>query len=803
MSRYYRVQWALAAVLSAVGAPVVSQAQEEPTATGQLDEITVTARRRDESIQDVPVSIQAMSGDEMELRGIERVEDVVASAPNVMVSSGPSGQVSPTFAMRGIPRAGFFVDGVWQQTSVGLGQRGVMELDRVEVLRGPQGTLYGRDTTGGALRLYTRLPADEFGVRVTAIAGSYDRTDLTFHMDLPLAETLKSKISMYTNKRDGYVTSLITGRATGEIDDQAIRADLLWKPGDRFRARLSADRTRSRTTQPNYTLHVFDPGAPGIDPGLGFLVPPHQYYEVLGIPYNCQSNVPGCPGGRVGDLESVDNYNGGPGVMIDLDSVSLKLDYEFNDKLSLSSLTNYTDVLSWFYSNFDNTEVDYFSQGTYADRGTWSQEFQLTGSAWKLHWVSGLYGWQSDNLAHGFRWALYDFTDVNPNGRFTFAQLQASPFCAPRPGLIPCVRGGLIPQDTLTSTREEGYAAFGELTLDVTRTLAVTFGMRYHDQTNFNWSNIFLPQTPRRSHIPGHLPGGDLLLHGGKTNERQNAFDQITYRGAITNKFNEDLMAYIGFAQGYNAGGISRINIPDANGNLISTDFPFDPETVNNYEIGLRSDWLNGRLRLNATAFFTEWQDIQLAGTVRSPLTGAVLPTFLTQNAAAAEAKGAELSLVYRPVEQFLVNIDVGLLDTGYTEIASTVGQDLTKNARFGEAPEQQYSVGGQWTANLGTNEMLFRVDYNYTTGFMRTYVPGDQSTTYSGEEWEQPAYGLLAARAVFSPPDHKWELALFGTNLTDERYTTGGFMSPLLQIDDGTIARPREYGVSIKVRFE
>src|SRR5690606_8251484 len=120
------------------------------------------------------------------------------------------------------------------------------------------------------------------------------------------------------------------------------------------------------------------------------------------------------------------------------------------------------------------------------------------------------------------------------------------------------------------------------------------------------------------------------------------AFDKITYRFALANKFTDDFMVYVGMAQGYNGGGISRINIPQADNSLLLTDFPYDPETINNYELGLRSELLDGTLRLNATVFFTQWEDIQLSGTVRSPVTGEVLPQFVIQNSAAAEAQGIE-----------------------------------------------------------------------------------------------------------------------------------------------------------------
>jgi iron complex outermembrane receptor protein len=796
----------VATVLAIAGPQALAQQGQGQREAAELEEIVVTAARREQNLQDVPVSIQAFSGSELELRGLERVEDVVAAAPNVMVSAGPSTAFN-TFAMRGIPRAGFFVDDVWQQSSISVSQRNVMELDRVEILRGPQGTLYGRDTTGGAIRLHTKLPGDEFGVRTTATFGTYDRRDLILHADLPITDTLKSKVSFLSAQRDGYVRSLTVNRSFGDIDDTQIRGDLYWTPTERFRARLSVEDNKFEGTQANVTLNMFDPGAPGVDAGFVdpegrsiFWVPNSQYYLLAGVEYNCRTQVMNCPGGEVGDLETKSDFNEGPGIIIDLQNFNLKIDYDITDTISVTSLSHYHEQESWDYNNFSASDVNFFSQGSVRERDGWTQEFQLSGDHGRLNWLVGAYAWEENLLDHFMRWALWEFV----NGELDFADVANSPECQswnPASGLAPCIQ---VPpsQDSMTATEEEGLAFFGQATFDITDTLALTLGARYHDQENTNWTLLFGPNTARRSDIPGRIPAGDALDHGGKSDPRTNKFDQDTYRIALTNKFSDTVMSYVGFSQGYNAGGVSRIQIFDLDNNAINFDFPFDPEQIDNFEVGLRSDWLERTLRVNATFFFTEWDQIQLQGTVVNPFTGIVLPTFLTTNAATAEAKGAEVEVTYLPTQSLQFDLDVGVLDTKYTDIAE--GSELTLDANFGMAPELQYSFGSQWNGNLPNgSDVILRLDYIWTDGYNRTYVPGDHSTRYTGEEFEQDSFGLLNARMVFRPPQASWEIAVFGTNLTDERYTDGGFMSPLLQIDDGTIGRPREGGVSFRFEFE
>jgi len=813
-----KLLWALVFSLALFGLPMTSaqaQENEEEGDMSGLEEILVTARRREENLQDVPVSIQAFSSTEMDLRGIERVEDVVAAAPNVMVSAGPSTAFN-TFAMRGIPRAGFFVDDVWQQSSLSLSQRSVVELDRVEVLRGPQGTLYGRDTTGGAIRLYTKLPAREFGVRASATIGSYDRRDLALYADLPISDTLFSKISISSQDRDGYVDSITIDRSYGDIDDRNIRGDLLWVPSDKFQARLTIEDEQFEGSQANVTLQIYDPGAPGVDPGyidpLGrslFWVPNSQYYQLVGLQYDCKSHVMKCPGGEVGDLENKADATG-PGIVIDLQNYNLKLDYSFSDNLSISSLTHYHEQKSWDYNNFTAAEIHYFSQGSSRKRDGWTQEIQINGENGAFNWMLGGYAWKENEFNHFQRWALWEFVDGTYNfndsvwnspecSSFFIPAFPGGPPQGALSGLIPCVQ---VPpsQDSMTSFTEKGYAFFGEITWSFAERWALTLGARYHDQKNTDRTELFAPNTGRRSDTPGQRPAGNPYISGGRTDERTNKFNQDTYRVALTNHITDDIMMYAGFAQGYNAGGISRVQIFDLDNNAINFDFPYKPEQINNYELGWRSDLLGHTLRLNATLFFTEWDDIQLDGTVTNPFTGVVLPTFVRTNAAKAEAKGAEFEITWLPSEHWQFDADVGMLDTKYTDIAE--GSELTKDANFGMAPELQYSLGAQWNGSMSNgSDIILRLDYMYTSGYNRTYVPGDCSCRYSGKKWEQSGFGLLNARIVFRPSD-KWELAIFGTNLTDERYTDGGFMSPLLQVDDGTIGRPIEWGASVRFEF-
>ncbi len=803
------------AAFSAEAAAATGSAEaDSDTGDGRLEEVIVTSTRREENQQKVPMSIETFSGDQMETKGIQTLQDVVASVPNLLVSAGPSGAASPIFAMRGIPGGGVFIDGVFQQSPIGLTRQSTLELDRVEVLRGPQGTLFGRDTTGGAIRMFTKLPADEFGVRAQATVGSYDRHDISVNADIPIIpHVLLSKITVGTADVGGYVRSLTIDRSFGDDKQQDLRVDLLWKPTDSFKVRLTGQRFNETGTQANYTVRIIDSGPPGDNPpgpGFGWQVPNHEYYEVLGIPYNCQTDVAGCPGGQVGEWQTKSDFSAGPGLIVRTRLANMHVDWNITDSIALQSITSYSSQLNWDYENFQNSDIHFFSQGTYQRRHGWSEELQLTGNEGPFSWLGGLYAYNDSNEAHFMRWAFWEFKQPkNPTAPLDFQDVVNSPECqswVPSSGLTPCI---LQPasSETLTGTGTNVKSVFGELNYQLFRTLKVTAGARYHRQTNSNWNYGFAANTARQSLVPGELPGGDLLASTGRYNDLSQTFTKATYHFALTNNFTSNFLGYFNFSQGYNAGGDSRIALPEIDPKTnapIEYDQVYKPETIDNYEIGVKTDWWERRIRANLTYFLINWKDIQVSGTVYDPFTGIELPTFLIQNEAAARATGVEFSLDFAPDSHWLFNVALGTLHTYYTEILPGAKNEITTSSKFGQAPQLQYSVGVQYSTRIwGDYGILARVDDNYTSGYDRSYVPGDQSTTYTHDTWEQHAFSLLAARLTLKSPNGKWELSAFGTNLLNKIYLTGGFFSPLLQVDDGTIGRPRELGLSLKMYLQ
>src|SRR5262245_33944698 len=224
--------------VSALAAAVCAAFAQTAWSQAALEEIVVTATRRETNVQDLPMAVTAISAESLEKQNIENVMDLTAVVPNILLYGGGGGISGTVVTFRGIPNVGTYVDGVWQVSNAGLLQRQFVELERVEVLRGPQGTLIGRDSTGGSIQIFTKAPADKFGVSATLGAGSFDRQDASVSVDIPFAERFFSKWTLANYQRDGFVQSVVSGDKTGDVKNEIARGDFLWEATDRLNMRL-------------------------------------------------------------------------------------------------------------------------------------------------------------------------------------------------------------------------------------------------------------------------------------------------------------------------------------------------------------------------------------------------------------------------------------------------------------------------------------------------------------------------------------------------------------------------------------
>ncbi|MEO8467307.1 MAG: TonB-dependent receptor plug domain-containing protein [Gammaproteobacteria bacterium] len=826
---------------------------------GGLEEIVVTATRRSENLQEVPISIVAITGDSLTMRGLDSLEQVSQGIPNVIITGGGGGTSNSSFRMRGIPNVGTYIDGVWQVATNGLLTSEFVDIDRVEVLRGPQGTMFGRDSTGGAIRIWTKRPADEFGGNVSATTGSNGRRDVKASIDLPLTDKLKTKFTGANLFRNGYIESLTTGEKGGNVDQQVYRGDVIWSPTEKLSFRFNYQSDTSTFIEPRIQdamFRTYDDPAPAW--GKSIIGLP-EMYTLVGTDYQGKAvepffdplnQVAGYAGGKVGQWQ---NRSGTTlPEQFNTDQASVEVNWQLSDTMKLSFLTAATKQDQKQAVDWDNSQYDLVLDQNLQRTNVRSEEIQLSGGHGKIEWLGGLYYWDQAIKNRGLRWQVNEFQKglMNPNNVFASATcnpagavLEATPATTDNPanmrfapgtsGLVTngLQAGNVVPlggaagtgigawqtcqqvyygsvagaYDTLSRSGQNGWAAFGEVTVHLTEKLDLTVGLRHHDQSGYTVTMSRAGVTTGAKPLdPVIYPTGDAYFGADVTSTYTPfQFDKDTTRLVLQRKFNDHINGYFSYSEGFNSGGVSAANISG-----IRTLFPYKPSTLKNTEIGMRSDLANGKIRFNVTVFDTIWADLQAAGVVTDPATGVQIPTLLTTNVGEAGAQGVEVELTFVPTESLLINLGLGLLNTSYTKIKpGTYSGHLpfTTGLEFADAPDMSYSIGLQHTANLKNGaSFISRFDYNYQGQFWRS-EPFLRLTGYAivppGHD-ESGDWGVLNARFTYQPSGKNWEAALFGTNLTNQYMLNSGFFHGIWGYDFATVGRPREAGASLTYRF-
>ncbi len=377
-------------------------------ASAILEEVVVTARRREENLQTVPISVMAFTAEDLEVRGIDNILRLNVLVPNVSINGGAIFDVtSSEILIRGIPGVTVYQDGFLQgsaggATGVGL-LRNVVELERVEILRGPQGTLFGKNSSGGAIQYVTTQPAEEFGARIKTTLGSFNRLDVVANVDLPLSDTFLAKVTGASLTRDGHVESTTIQRDYGDVNNQILRADGLWTPNDNVRARFIGEYSGSNT---NGQARVVDAiAAPFF---AGDPIPPQfsgnpnrdnspGAYARVGLPYTQATHA------FPGEYKTASNYSG-EGNELNTYSFLADIEWDISDSLTLKSITGWREYDYHTYVDVDSSEYNMFELYFYRERELFTQEFQLLGSGERLNWTAGVYYLDTDSRSRQPRW---------------------------------------------------------------------------------------------------------------------------------------------------------------------------------------------------------------------------------------------------------------------------------------------------------------------------------------------------------------------------------------------------------------
>ncbi len=760
-----------------------------------MEEITVTARKRDEGLQQTPVAVSAYGAEDLEYRGITNISEIAAFSPNLIFQNNPSfGGASNTAAIyvRGIgqkeflpttePGVGLYVDGVYIARSVGAILE-LVDVERVEVLRGPQGTLYGRNTIGGAINITTRKPQNEFSGDLELGIGEDGYLNLIGSLNTGLSEQFFVSGQLASSEQDGYVTRT-DGLDLGDDDTVTGRIAMRWLPSDTVEVNLSLDATRDDENGPALNLVGINFGAP-VDPNTppfaiihnifanfdenGVPLPAAQFDDT-GAPIPCaippaplNTAIPRCYDNRYLVTEGPNQGTAPAYSDTDIVGSNLTIDWQITDMVSLKSITARRELDSEFARDGDHSPHTISQFVDLMDQDQFTQEVQLSGQSHdsRLNWILGAYYFEES----GNNVNLLDFTvsRFRSGGRFD----------------------------------NESLAFFGQGSWAINDLLSLTAGLRYTDETKkflpdqIIFENKFAGTGHPQLDAPFMQAGGRILPFLKKTIDITETSPLVT----LAYQANEDLMSYVTYSEGFKSGGFSQrvfppivvpftapAGTPDID--LIPT---FEPEFVEVWEWGLKWTGMDGNLRANGAVFHTEYDDLQIQ------VFTSVAP--VTKNAASAEINGAELELKAITGTGWFGELAIGYVDARYTSIDAAT-TFVSKSNDFERVSEWSLSTAISKDIDLDSaGSLSARLDWSYHSSFFNDTFNTPQIAQDDG-------YDVINANVTWRDASDSWRVVAGVRNLTDEKYLITGIIGDAFQSYEQMQNRGREFWLRVGRAF-
>ncbi len=732
---------ALAAPAHAQDGVAANVAASEPQVTEQSDgpqiaDIIVTARKRDESLQDVPIAITAYDGDTIRDAQIVDLSEFAGRTPSFTFQTQSS--LEQEAFIRGVgtvrlnsatadPSIGLFFNEIY------IGRRGsatppIFDLERVEVLRGPQGTIFGKNVVGGAISLITAAPSFTSSGGFNLSIGNYDSVQSEAYATGALGDTVAARVAFTTNRRDGYSRNIVNGQELDDLDSYAGRVSVLANPTGNLTVNLIAD--FSKDEGGGQARHaVDDPTRPGIGPiTTGQISKDPRTTETPYFQFNRRKTY-----GLTGRVD----YDTDFARFTYLGAVRVGDSAQRYSQAGAGSPPSFTDSVLTQFEEY---------QGI-------TQELRLASNATgSLRWLVGLY-YLREETDRSSRNTARSFLPGGPGG--TRDSLDGD---------------NIFEQVGIA----QNYAAFGELSYAITPQLTVSAGGRY---------TIDHKQMVASARILSLGLPGDILspapLRQPYAVDVDNTWREFTPRLAVEFKATPDILLYASAARGFKGGGWQSAT-PDA----ATASRPFDPETAWNYEIGIKSDFFDRRVRLNLSAFQLDFKDLQVEQL------DDVLLTTVVANAANAKIRGVEGELTLAVTEGLTLSGSGSIIDAKYLD-SLDVGRnlDFTGN-KLPRTSDFQYSVAADYVVPLGALSAKAHVDYVYQDDFFY----GPDNTNF------EPGYGLLNARIGIGAADDGWAVSVWAKNLTNKLYRVS--VIPFLGDEASLYGPPRTYGVRFSSKF-
>lgn len=742
-----RLLWGTASV-AALAAPPPAQAQTAPatSAAGDTD-IVVTAQRRSESLQDVPISITALSGKTLNDAGIQDTERLSTLTPGLLVQRSVVGKISirgvgnENYTIAGDPGVAVHSDGVYVARAA-AGLFDLFDVERVEVLRGPQGTLYGRNATGGVINVLPNRPSDKFEGRIAGEYGNYNAYRIDAMINAPLGEGFAFRLAGLRTARDGFTTNTnpaARARGFGDLDSKdvwAVRGQLGTTGSGPLEARLNVEYLNDNSNLPPYKYLNRPNALPTADFGGGTMAFQPQNLRVVNQGFELA--IPGTTRGVGTDEDVFKSTQLG---------VALHLKYDLGG-VSASSITGYRKTKFNWLNDGDGSDVFYVNYIQQDDSDQFSQELQLTGGSDTLEWLLGGY----------------------------YFNEKGSSFIA-----LPFTFGANLPFYIRIdgTAKTDAIAGFGELRWKPTERLKITLGARYSHENRKAKYRYEINFGPPVTVVNQDLSGD---------------FNAFTPRLVINFAATDDVNLYASATRGFKSGGF----------NLLAIQPGFSPEKVWTFEGGIKSQFANRRVTLNANVFYSKYDDIQVGQIVN-------LSSVLT-NAAKATLKGAEIEFSARPTDAFDLGATIAYLDAKYdnfctgdpTQPAAPVSTGCTAanpiqlaGNRFPRAPEWTLTGTAAYTVPVAGGGLTLRGDIRYQS---KTFF-----TQFNRPLISQDGYTVVNGRLTWTSEGGRYSIGAYVNNLFDKDYFTevleSGAFNPQL-VGQGYVAPPRTYGVTAAVKF-
>ncbi len=713
----------------------VSAQQQGRNSELVLEEIVVTAQKRSQSIQDVPVAVSAFDGSALEDNGAVNLEDLSGIAPNVQLTQMAIIPNVGSITIRGInftdpdpnadPKTGVSLDGVFLTRNNGV-LMDTFDIERVEVLRGPQGTLYGRNNMAGTINMVSARPTEEAGGKVKATFGKYGQEIFRAVLNsggIGADGRLRAKVALSTRNYDGHAKNRFTGAKLGAQQADGGRATIAYE-GDSFDLRLIGDYVKDEFIGPANSNHFNDPYGEGADGDV---------YEVE---------------------QDVDGFS-------DLETWGLTL--EANKEVAagtFSLVAGYRELEYETFGDFDGwaapagrpmaVRVPFQSLHIrrVADHDQQSLELRFADSHSELFdYVAGIF------------YLTEEFTQIN------YQNLGFPPL----PLFFPLDDPNKAPELLTIGQKAQSLAFFGQTDINITERFALVLGARF----TLDEKEV-LVQRPDGFSEPDDVD-----------------WDEITWKAGFNYFVNDDVMLYANAATGYKGGGYNSRATVAANVG------PYDPETLINYELGMKGDFADGRVRLNAAAFFSDYEDVQAAERRQGNRPGQ--PDVLTDNLGDVEVSGVEVESTLLLSERLTVQANLAYLDAGWREYPSG-GFDWSFLDLKGAARWTGY-LGVDYSMPLGANELALHVDARYTDrhNVNGTTNAGNPVTRDQVDFFFADSAILFNAYAAFKGGDGRYRISVYGKNLTDKENIVSGvsLVNPIVYW-----GMPRQFGVELEVNF-